>query len=352
MEKEKGISFLLNSIKMVKIFLPVITVLLVLYAGLVQASTKDAVKKRGYLECGVSTGLPGFSDTDEKGNWAGLDVDICRAVAAAVLGDAGKVKFISLMAKERVTALLAGEVDILTLNTAWTLTRDTALGIHFAGISFFDKQGYLVSQKREVKSINDLDGATVCSISGTDAEKNLAEDFQRKGIHYKSLVLETPDTLTKAFMTERCDVVTASQTQLYGLRKKLLKHNEAVIFPDNVAKTPFGPAVRQGDDVWLNIVKWSLFAMINAEEMKITSENVDTVMTGSDSRIRRFVGLESPIGQGLGLPNDWAYQIVRQVGSYGESFERNLGMNSSLGVPRGLNALWSSGGILYAPPFR
>ncbi len=327
-------------------------VLLVFFAGIAQASTKDAVIQRGFLECGVSTGLTGFSRTDDKGNWVGLDVDICRAVAAAVLGDADKVKYISLMAKERATALLAGKVDILTRNTAWTLTRDTALGIHFAGISFYDRQGYLVTKERELEDIKDLDGATVCTIAGTDDKKNLTEDFRRREIQFSSLILDTPDAVTKAFDAGRCDVITASQTHLYGLQKNLSKPEEAVILPDLFAKKPFGPAVRQGDDQWLNIVKWSLFAMINGEELKISSNNIDILKTDPDPRIRRFLGLEAAIGLGLGLPNDWAYQIVKQVGNYGESFERNLGIRSPLGIARGLNALWSSGGILYAPPLR
>ncbi len=331
---------------------PVIVLVFVLNAGFAQASTKDAVIKRGYLQCGVSTGLPGFSDTDEQGDWTGLDVDICRAVAAAVLGDATKVKYYSLMAKERATALLAGEVDILSRNTAWTLSRDTALGLHFAGVSLYDRQGFLVAKKRNVKNLKELDGATVCTMSGTTAEQTLAEDFQRRNMQHKVLTLDTLEQIIKAFEAGRCEVIIDGQAQLFGVRRKLTNPDEAVILPDLISKEPLGPAVRQGDDVWFNIVKWTLFAMINAEELKISSANLEAMKADPDPRIRRFMGMEGAVGQGLGLSDDWAYQIVKQVGNYGESFERNLGIRSSLGIVRGLNALWSSGGILYAPPIK
>ncbi len=321
-------------------------------ASLSQAATKDEVVQRGYLQCGVSTGLPGFSNPDEKGTWTGLDVDICRAVAAALLGDSKKVKYISLMAKERSTALLAGEVDILSRNTSWTLTRDSALGLHFVGISFYDRQGYLVAKRRKAKTLKELDGASICMLSGTTAEQSLVNDFNKMKMHYKPLFLDTPAQMVKAFEAGRCDIITTGQAQLYGIRSKFANQDDAVMFPDLIAKEPMGPAVRQGDDVWFNIVKWSLFAMINGEELKITSANLDTMKASSDSRIRRFLGLEGGLGKGLGLPDDWAYQIVRQVGNYGESFERNLGMTSSLNIKRGLNELWSRGGILYAPPLR
>ncbi len=330
----------------------VMAVLFFVAAGLSQAATKDEVIQRGYLQCGVSTGLPGFSNPDEKGNWAGLDVDICRAVAAALLGDATKVKYISLMAKERSTALLAGEVDILSRNTSWTLTRDSAMGLHFAGISFYDRQGYLVAKRRGAKNLKELDGASICMLSGTTVEQSLTDDFNKRKMQYKPLFLDTSDQMVKAFEAGRCDIITTGQAQLYGIRRKLTNQDDAVMFPDLISKEPLGPAVRQGDDVWFNIVKWSLFAMINGEELKITSANLDTMKASTDSRIRRFMGLEGGMGKGLGLPDDWAYQIIRQVGNYGESFERNLGMTSSLNIKRGLNELWSRGGILYAPPLR
>lgn len=337
---------------MIKKNIPVILFLLMFIAGTAQASTKATVVKRGYLECGVSTGLTGFSDTDQKGNWSGLDIDICRAVAAAVLGDAGKVKFISLMAKERATALLSGKVDILTRNTTWTLTRDTGLGLHFAGISFFDRLGYLVAKQPGVKSIKELDGAVVCAIVGTDAERNLTEDLLSRGIQVSPLVMDTPDEVIKAFETGRCSAISAGQAQLYGYRKSLSQPEDSEVIVDLLTKRPYGPIVRQGDDQWLNIVKWTLYAMIYSEELKISSGGIESLKLDPDPRIRRFFGLENNIGLGLGLSNDWAYQVIKQIGNYGESFERNLGVNSPLGISRGLNALWSNGGLLYAPPFR
>ena len=320
--------------------------------SLAQASTLDEVKKRGYLQCGVSTGLPGFSNPDAKGNWTGLDVDVCRAVAAAVLGDKNKVKFVPLTAKERFTALQSGEIDMLSRNTTWTLTRDTSLGLNFTGTSYYDGQGFMVSKKLGVKSAKELDGAAVCIQSGTTTELNLADYFRQHKMEYQAVVFDTSDQTIKGFEAGRCDVLTSDQSQLYALRIKLAKPDEAMVLPEVISKEPLGPVVRQGDDNWFNIVKWTLFAMINAEEMGITSKNVDEMKKSDNPAVRRLLGLEGIKGKGLGLGDDWSYQVIKQVGNYGEVFERNVGQGSPLKIARGINELWSKGGIMYAPPFR
>ncbi len=330
----------------------IIGVILIVFSCAAQASTKDEVLKRGHLRCGVSTGLPGFSNPDEKGNWTGLDVDMCKAVAAAVLGDASKIVFVSLMAKERVTSLIAGDIDILSRNTAWTLPRDSAFGLHFAGISYHDQQGLLLRKKRVAKESKELDGMTVCLLSGTSHGDNLARWFTRQDIEFSSLVLDTPDQIVKAFEGDRCDAITGGVAQLSGLQLKFSHPAESLILPETFAKQPLGPAVRVGDDAWFNIVKWTLFALINAEELHISSANVETMKINPDPEIRSFLGIEGQVGKGLGLANNWAYNIVHQVGNYGESFEKNLGSGSSLKLSRGINQLWTRGGILYAPPLQ
>lgn len=316
------------------------------------ASTLEAVQKRGAIQCGVSTGLPGFSNPDEKGNWTGLDVDVCRAVAAAVLGDASKVKYTPLNAKERFTALQSGEVDILPRNTTWTLTRDASLGLNFTGVNYYDGQGFLVSKGLGVKSAKELDGAAACIQAGTTTELNLADYFRTHGMEYKAVVFDTSDQTVKGFESGRCDVLTSDQSQLYALRIKLAKPDDAVVLPEVISKEPLGPVVRQGDDAWFNIVKWSLFAMVGAEEMGVTSANVDKMKTDGTPDMKRLLGSEGNMGETLGLGNDWAYNIVKQVGNYGESFERNVGQSSALKIERGLNALWTQGGLQYAPPVR
>ncbi len=334
--------------------LPAITLVLSMLApATVTADTILAsVQKKGFLHCGVNTGLPGFSHADEKGNWTGLDVDLCRAVAAAVLGDAGKVKYTPLTAKERLTAVQSGEVDLLSRNTTWTLTRDTSLGLNFAGINYYDGQGFLVSKELGVKSAKELDGAAVCILAGTTTELNLADYFRTHGMAYQPVVFDTGDQTVKGFEAGRCDVLTSDQSQLYGLRVKLARPEDAVVLPDVISKEPLGPVVRQGDDAWFNIVRWTLFAMINAEELGVTSANVEEMKSSPNPEIRRLLGLEGSPGKGLGLAEDWAYQVVRQVGNYGESFERNVGGGSPLKIERGLNALWRDGGLQYAPPIR
>jgi general L-amino acid transport system substrate-binding protein len=315
-------------------------------------SALDRIRERGFLQCGVNTGLPGFSNADEKGHWTGLDVDVCRAVAAAVLGEADKVQFTPLTAKERLTAVQSGEVDLLSRNTTWTLTRDTSLGLNFTGITYYDGQGFMVSKALGVNGARELDGAAVCILAGTTTELNLADYFRTHGMRYEPVVFDTADQTARGFEAGRCDVLTSDQSQLYGLRIKLAEPDKALILPEVISKEPLGPAVRQGDDAWFNVVRWTLFALINAEELGVSSENVDALKSSANPEIRRLLGLEGIKGKGLGLADDWAYRIVKQVGNYGEIFERNVGSGSPLGIPRGLNALWREGGLQYAPPVR
>lgn len=315
-------------------------------------ATLDSVKQKGHVQCGVSTGIPGFSSADDKGNWTGIDVDVCRAVAAAVLGDANAVKYTPLTAKERLTALQSGEIDMLSRNTTWTATRDTSLGINFTGVNYYDGQGFLVSKNLGVKSALELNGASVCIQSGTTTELNLSDYFRAKKMEFQPVVFDTSDQTIKGFEAGRCDVLTSDQSQLYALRIKLADPNSAMVLPEVISKEPLGPVVRQGDDQWFNVVKWTLFALVNAEELGITAANVDEMRTGTDPNVKRLLGTEGDIGVGMGLTNDWAYNIVKQVGNYGEMFERNVGKGSPLGIERGLNALWTNGGLQYAPPIR
>jgi len=323
-------------------------------SGAVNAgATLDAVKGKGFVQCGVSTGLPGFSAADDKGQFTGLDVDMCRAVAAAIFGDAGKVKYSPLTAKERFTALQSGEIDMLPRNTTWTYTRDTSLGLNFTGVNYYDGQGFLVNKNLGVKSALEMDGASFCIQAGTTTELNLADYFRANKMNYVPITFDTSDQTIKAFEAGRCDALTSDQSQLYALRIKLSNPNGAMVLPEVISKEPLGPVVRQGDDEWFNIVKWSLYAMVNAEELGVTSANVDEMKASStDPNVRRLLGIEGVKGEWMGLPDDWGYNIVKQVGNYGEAFERNVGMGSALGISRGLNALWSKGGIQYAPPIR
>ncbi|MCK5897085.1 MAG: amino acid ABC transporter substrate-binding protein [Cocleimonas sp.] len=313
------------------------------------AGTLDDVKKAGVLKCGVTTGLAGFSSPDKDGNWTGIDVDTCRAVAAAVLGDAKKVKFNPLTAKERFTALQSGEIDMLSRNTTWTLTRDASLGLNFAGVNYYDGQGFMVSKKLGVKSAKELDGAAVCIQAGTTSELNLSDYFKSNNMKFKAITFDTSDQTIKGFEAGRCDMLTSDQSQLYALRIKLAKPSDAIVLPEVISKEPLGPVVRQGDDQWFNIVRWSLNAMINAEELGVTKVNAKEMKKSKDPAIGRLMG-----GQGnkLGLDDAWSYNIISQVGNYGEVFEANVGAGSPLKIGRGLNALWNKGGIMYAPPIR
>jgi len=325
---------------------------LLVSVSLATSGTLNDVKKRGELVCGVSTGLPGFSAPDEKGHWTGLDVDGCKAVAAAVLGDASKVKYVPLNAKERFTALQSAEVDVLVRGTTWTMHRDTALGLNFAAVNYYDGQGFMVNKKLGIKSVKELDGAAVCIKAGTTTELNLADYFANNHMSYEGVVFDSDDQTIKGFEAGRCDVLTSDQSQLYALRTHMPDPKSAVLLPEIISKEPLGPVVRQGDDEWFNVVRWTFFVMINAEEMGVSSKNVDTMKKSTKPGIKRLLGLLGDKGESLHLSADWSYQIIKQVGNYGESFERNVGMSSPLKIKRGLNALWNNGGIQYAPPIR
>lgn len=316
------------------------------------AGTLDDVKKRGQVSCGVSTGLAGFSQKDEKGNWSGLDVDVCRAVAAAVFGDSEKVQYKPLTAKERFTALQSGEIDLLSRNTTWTHTRDTSLGLNFAGVNYYDGQGFMVSKKLGVKSAKELNGATVCIQAGTTTELNLADYFRANNMKYTAITFDTSDQTRAGFESGRCDVLTSDQSQLYAIRIGLQNPSDALVLPEVISKEPLGPVVRQGDDAWFNIVKWSMYAMVEAEFLGLTSANADGMKASGNPEQKRFLGVDGDAGDKMSLSNDWAYNIVKQVGNYGEMFERNVGSGSPLNIARGLNAQWNQGGIMYSPPVR
>jgi general L-amino acid transport system substrate-binding protein len=316
------------------------------------AGTLEDVKAKGHVNCGVSTGLAGFSQKDENGKWSGLDVDVCRGVAAAVLGDSEKVKYKPLTAKERFTALQSGEIDILSRNTTWTHTRDTSLGLNFAGTIYYDGTGFMVSSKLGVASATELDGAAVCIQAGTSTELAIADYFRNNGMGYKVVTFDTSDQTRAGFESGRCDVLTSDQSQLYALRIGLKDPSAAVVLPEVISKEPLGPVVRQGDDAWFNIVKWSVNASIEAEEQGVTAANAADLKANGNPGQKRLLGSEGDLGEKLGLSNDWAYNLVTQVGNYSESFERNVGKGSPLQISRGLNALWSDGGILYSPAMR
>ncbi|KAF1052342.1 MAG: putative amino-acid ABC transporter-binding protein YhdW [Stenotrophomonas maltophilia] len=341
--------------KMAKSTLAVLTALSILgLSNLAQAgATLDAVQKKGYIQCGISDGLPGFSFADAKGQYKGIDVDVCRSVAAAVFGDASKVKFSPLTAKERFTALQSGEIDVLSRNTTWTSSRDSAMGLDFTGVTYYDGQGFLVNKKLGVTSAKQLDGATVCIQAGTTTELNLSDYFRANNLKYTPITYDTSDESAKSLESGRCDVLTSDQSQLYAQRIKLAKPEDYVVLPEVISKEPLGPAVRQGDEEWFDIVRWTLFAMVNAEEMGIDSKNVeDQAKNSKNPDVNRLLGAEGDFGKDLKLPKDWAVKIVKEVGNYGEIFERYVGEGSDLKIKRGLNALWNKGGLQYAPPVR
>ena len=317
------------------------------------AQTLDAVKSRGHVLCGVSQGLPGFSNPDDSGNWTGIDVDVCRAVGAAVFGSDKKVKYVPLSAKERFTALQSGEVDLLSRNTTWTFHRDNALGLEFVGVNYYDGQGFMVPKKLGVKNAKELAGAAVCTNTGTTTELNVADFFRANNMDYKVVAFEKADEVVAAYDAGRCDVYTTDRSGLAAQRTKLKNPDAHVVLPEIISKEPLGPAVRHGDSEWGDIVRWSLNTMIIAEELGLTSGNVKK-MKGSSSNpeVKRMLGLEGSFGEELGLKKDFAYNIIRKVGNYAESYEKNVGPNTPLKLERGLNALWNQGGILYAPPFR
>ncbi len=314
--------------------------------------TLAQVLKRGYLICGVSQGLTGFSTVDNKGHWQGLDVDFCRAVAAATLGDANKVSFVPLSAKDRFTALQSGDIDLLSRNTSWTFLRDTTLGLNFVGVIYFDGQGLMVHKSPKIKSIKDLDGVVICSNTGTTTELNIADYFKAHHLKYQIITFEKSDETLAAYETGRCDVYSTDISGLAAQKIKLSSPDEHYIFPEKISKEPLGPMVRQGDVAWTDMIRWILFALINAEELQVTQHNVQSRLNDDDSNIQRLLGKKDNLGEKIGLKNDWAYNIILQVGNYGDIFDRNLGQSSPLKLERGLNALWNQGGILYAPPFR
>ncbi|TDO97514.1 amino acid ABC transporter substrate-binding protein [Marinomonas balearica] len=317
------------------------------------AGTLDDVKSKGFIQCGVSQGVPGFSNADEAGNWSGIDVDACRAAAAAVFGDAQAVKFTPLSAKERFTALQSGEIDMLSRNTTWTYTRDTALGLDFTAVNFYDGQGFMVRNDLGVTSALELDGATVCTEQGTTTELNMADFFRKHGLSYVPVIVQKADEALAAYASGRCDVFTTDKSGLAAHRSKLAEPNAHVILPETISKEPLGPVVRHGDNQWKDIVTWAMFVQVNAEEMGITSKNVAKIKEESkDPAIRRLLGAEGNMGDSLGLGSSWAYDVIAEVGNYGEVFENNVGPNTPVGLPRGINNLWTEGGVMYAPPVR
>ena len=335
-----------------KRFATVFAFILIVVAQGASAQTLKAVKDRGMLNCGANGTLAGFGLPDAQGNWTGLDVDFCRAIAAAVLNDASKVKFVPLSTKDRFTALQSGEVDVLARNTTWTSSRDTSLGLNFVGVNYYDGQGFLVRKALKVNSALELNGAAVCVQQGTTTELNLADYFSAHKMQLKTVTFATANEAVKAYDAGRCDAYTTDASALYAERLRVATPNDHVILPEIISKEPLGPVVRHGDDQWFDIVKWTLFAMLDAEELNISSKNLDEAMKSANPEIQRFVGTEGNYGEQLGLTKDWAVRIVKLVGNYGESFERNVGLASSLKIERGLNKLWNKGGIQYAPPVR
>lgn len=312
----------------------------------------DSVMEKGFIQCGVSQGLPGFSSTDENGNWSGLDVDYCRAVAAAVFGDADKVKYTPLSASERFTALQSGEIDLLSRNTTWTHTRDTSLGINFTAVTYYDGQGFMVRKDLGVDSAKQLDGASVCTNQGTTTELNMADYFRANGMSYEPVVFVKADEVVAAYDSGRCDVYTTDASGLAAQRTKLKDPDAHKVLPEVISKEPLGPAVPHGDDQFFDIVKWTIFATIEAEEMGLNSENIARLLVDSNNPTpaeSRFVGIEGALGENLGLDARWAYNVVRQVGNYGEIWEANV---APLELPRGVNNIWTNGGVMYAPPMR
>jgi general L-amino acid transport system substrate-binding protein len=316
-----------------------------------RGATLKAVQDRGVLLCGVSQGLPGFSAPDDSGNWSGLDVDVCRAIAAAVFNDPTKVKFVPLAAKDRFLALQSNAVDVLSRNTTWTLDRDTRQGV-FAGVTYYDGQGFLVKKSLKVNSALELSGASVCVQTGTTTEQNLADYFNGNNMKYEVVAFTGEDETVKAYESGRCDVFTSDVSQLYAQRLRLSNPADHVVLPEVISKEPLGPMVRHGDEQWFDIVKWTLFAMINAEEFGITQKNVDVMVKSDKPDLRRAFGTDGNLGGQLGLSKDWFYRIVKAVGNYGEAYDRNVGAGSKLQIARGLNQLWNKGGLQYAPPIR
>jgi general L-amino acid transport system substrate-binding protein len=310
------------------------------------------VKNKGHIQCGVSQGVPGFSNPDDQNRWTGLDVDFCRGVAAAIFNDPEAVRFTPLTAKDRFTALQSGEVDILSRNTTWTMSRDTALGLKFAGVTYYDGQGFMVRKDLGVANASELGGASVCTQTGTTTELNLADYFRSNNMEYEVVAFENNDEVIAAYEAGRCDVFTTDASGLYATRLLLANPDEHLVLPEIISKEPLGPLVQQGDDQWFNVVKWTYYALLVAEELGVDSENIDEMMNSENPEIRRLLGVEGSFGEGIGLANDWAVNIVKAVGNYGEIFERNVGPDTPLEIERGVNNLWTQGGIQYGMPIR
>jgi general L-amino acid transport system substrate-binding protein len=331
---------------------PTLVAAFCLTTGAAMAGTLDDVRAKGFIQAGVNGDLFGFAKPDEKGVWKGLDVDTARAISAAIFGDADKIKYTPLTAKTRFTALQSGEVDVLTRNATQTLSRDTDLGLDFAQVNFYDGQGFLVPKQLGVNSATELDGASVCVLPGTTTEQNVADYFRVKNMKMNPVVIENTAELAKAFFAGRCDCMTSDASQLAGIRAVAPNPADYVILPEIISKEPLAPAVRHGDNQWKDIVNYSVLALIEAEELGITSANVDEMLNSTDPKIQRFLGVTPGNGKALGLDEKWAYNIIKQVGNYAEVFERNVGVDTPLMIERGLNALWTNGGLMYSPPFK
>ncbi len=334
------------------IALAVITAALTFGPQVAKAGTLDDVKSRGVLRCVVSTGIAGFAYPDASGVWKGFDIDFCRATAAAVLGDASKIKAVTSTGKTRFTKLNAGEGDVLWRNTTITFSRDVGVKLRFHGVNYYDGQGFMVKKALGVKSAKELNGASICIQTGTTTELNLADYFHANGMKYEAVTIETNDEARQNYTSGRCDVYTTDASGLAATRSTFSDPQNHIVLPEIISKEPLGPATRHGDDQWSDIVTWVLNATITAEEKGITQANVDKMKSSKDPEVLRLLGVEGSQGKELGLSNDWAYNIIKSVGNYGEIFERNIGVNTPLGIERGINALWTDGGLIYSPPFR
>ena len=318
----------------------------------VKPTTIDSIKQNKVLKCGVSSGLAGFSAPNSKGKWQGLDVDICRAISAAVFGDPDKVQYTALSAQQRFVALQSGEIDVLSRNSTFTLTRDTSLGLNFAPVVYYDGQGFMVRKKDGVKKISDLNGASICIQQGTTTELNLADYFRANNLKFKPVVFENNDEVHQSFVKGRCDAVTTDISGLAAQKSKLKNPNDYVILSEIISKEPLAPVVRHGDDSWFDVVKYAIYALMTAEELGINSKNIDSFLKTKNPKVKRFLGITQGNGKALGLDEKWAYNIIKMVGNYSEIFEKNVGKQSTLKLERGVNALWKNGGLHYAPPFK
>jgi general L-amino acid transport system substrate-binding protein len=340
-------------------FIKVLAIMAALaWSGAAQAQTAQrdtllaTVKSRGFLICGVTAGLAGFAIPDAQGRWTGLDVDYCRAIAAAIFDDPDKVKFVPLQSKDRFVTLQSGEIDVLICTSTWTMTRDTLFGLNFAGINYFGGEGFMVRKSLGIETALKLEGASVCTEQGTTTEQNVADFFRRNRLRYELVSFATGNETLDAYASGRCDAYASDRAGLAIQRLKLTTPAEHVVLPETISNEPLGPAVRHGDDQWFDLVKWTLNAMLNAEELGVTKANAEAMRASRNPEIMRLLGVEGALGEGLGLDRDWAYRIVRHIGNYGESFERNLGQGSPLQLARGRNALWTKGGLHYPPPLR